>query len=98
MRPSRSSKRCSLRTAELSGENPARVYFTDFNSANLNLQIIYWFDSAEWWDYYAFNHAFNMELLERFNDAGLEFAFPTQTLYVENATADTSQPSSGEPV
>jgi len=86
------------RAAELSGENPARVYFTDFNSANLNIQIIYWFDSAEWWDYYAFNHAFNMELLERFNDAGLEFAFPTQTLYVENATADTSQPSSGEPV
>ena len=88
----------ATRAAELSGENPARVYFTDFNSANLNLQIIYWFDSAEWWDYYAFNHAFNMELLERFNDAGLEFAFPTQTLYVENATADTSQPSSGEPV
>jgi MscS family membrane protein len=82
----------ATRAAELSGENPARVYFTDFNDANLNLQITYWFDSNAWWDYYAFNHAFNMELLERFNGAGLEFAFPTQTLYVENATDGSTPP------
>jgi MscS family membrane protein len=79
----------ATRAAELSGENPARVYFTDFN---LNLQITYWFDSDAWWDYYAFNHSFNMELLERFNEAGLEFAFPTQTLYMENATDGSTPP------
>jgi MscS family membrane protein len=87
----------AARTADLSHENPARVYFTDFNAANLNIQIIYWFDSAEWWDYYAFNHGFNMELLERFNEAGLEFAFPTQTLYVENATDGASPPTQSGP-
>ena len=26
----------------------------------------------------------NMELLKRYNEAGIEFAFPTQTLYVNN--------------
>ena len=26
---------------------------------------------------------FNMDLLERFNEEGIEFAFPTQTLYVK---------------
>lgn len=62
---------------------PPRVYFSDFNAASLNIIVYYWFTPAEWWDYLEFNHDFNMELLRRFNEEGIEFAFPTQTLYVK---------------
>ena len=37
----------------------------------------------DWWEYLHFNHDFNMELLRQFNEEGIEFAFPTQTLYLK---------------
>lgn len=62
---------------------PGRVYFNEFNPASLNIVVYYWFDPPEWWEYLAFTHEFNMELLRRFNEENIEFAFPTQTLYVK---------------
>ncbi len=62
---------------------PPKVYFSDYNAESLNIVVYYWFDPPEWWDYLEFNHDFNMELLTRFNEEGIEFAFPTQTLYVK---------------
>jgi len=62
---------------------PGRVYFSDFNAASLNILVYYWFTPPDWWEYLTFTHEFNMELLRRFNDEGIEFAFPTQTLYVK---------------
>jgi len=64
-------------------DSPPRVYFSDFNAESLNIRVYYWFVPPDWWEFLAFNHEFNMELLRRFNDEGIEFAFPTQTLYVK---------------
>lgn len=63
-------------------ELPPRIFFNDFNAASLNLQIIYWFHPPDYWLFQAFNERVNMEILRRFNDEGIEFAFPTQTLFV----------------
>tara|TARA_B100000989_G_scaffold295472_1_gene276641 strand:- start:186 stop:1331 length:1146 start_codon:yes stop_codon:yes gene_type:complete len=60
---------------------PPRVFFSDFNDWSLNILVIYWYTPANYWDAQAFNEKFNFELLRRFNDAGIEFAFPTQTVY-----------------
>lgn len=65
-------------------DSPPHAYFSDFNAASLNIIVYYWFAPAQWWDYMAFNHDFNMELLQRYNDEGIEFAFPTQTIYVKH--------------
>jgi MscS family membrane protein len=62
---------------------PPRVYFSDFASTSLDIVVYYWFEPPDWWEYLEFNHDFNMELLERFNAEGIEFAFPTQTLYLK---------------
>ena len=70
---------------------PGQVYFSEFNADSLNIVTYYWFAPPDWWQYLAFTHEFNMELLERFNAEGIEFAFPTQTLYVKGqgpVTAD----------
>lgn len=61
---------------------PPRVFFNEFNDAALNLFVIYWYHPADYWQYMAFTEKVNMELLRRFNEAGIEFAFPTQTLYL----------------
>lgn len=64
-------------------DRPAKVLFSDFNAASLNILVVYWYTPPDWWDYQAFNNDFNLELLRRFNDEGIEFAFPTQTLYLK---------------
>jgi MscS family membrane protein len=62
---------------------PGKVYFDEFNAASLNIVVYYWFTPPDWWEYLTFTHDFNMELLRRFNEEGIEFAFPTQTLYLK---------------
>ena len=67
-------------------DRPPRIYFSDFNAASLNIIVFYWHAPPSWWDYMAFNHDFNMELLKRFNEEGIDFAFPTQTLHLKQAS------------
>ncbi len=64
-------------------DRPGQVYFNEFNPASLNIVVYYWFTPPDWWEYLEFTHEFNMELLRRFNEENIEFAFPTQTLYVK---------------
>lgn len=65
---------------------PPRVYFNNFNDSSLNLFAIYWFHPAAYWDYMQFSDQVNTAILERFNEAGIEFAYPTQTLHLANQT------------
>ncbi len=71
------------RSGHFPDDRPPKVLFSDFNAASLNILVVYWYAPPDWWEYQAFNHDFNMELLRRFNDEGVEFAFPTQTLYLK---------------
>jgi len=73
----------TARTDSFPADQPPRVYFSDFNADSLNIVVYYWFAPPDWWEYLAFTHEFNMELLRRYNDEGIEFAFPTQTLYLK---------------
>ncbi len=71
-------------------EFPPRVFFNDFNDCSLNILAIYWYHPPAYWDFLAHAERLNMQLLKRYNEAGIEFAFPTQTLYVNNLT-DSAQ-------
>jgi MscS family membrane protein len=89
----------SARQNNFPADQPPRVYFSDFNAESLNIVVYYWFTPADWWAYLQFNHEFNMELLRRYNEEGVEFAFPTQTLYLKpdsQLQADVHRTSPGE--
>lgn len=62
---------------------PPRVYFSDFNDCSLNLFMVYWVKPPEWWLYHELNDRVNFEILKRFEAEAVEFAFPTQTLYLK---------------
>lgn len=64
-------------------ELPPRVNFSALNSDSLNIQVLFWFHPADYWAYLAFCERFHIDLMRQFNDAGIEFAFPTQTLYLK---------------
>jgi MscS family membrane protein len=62
---------------------PPRVYFSEFNDCSLNLYVVYWVKPPHWWRFHELNDKVNFEILKRFNAEAIEFAFPTQTLYVK---------------
>jgi len=66
---------------------PPRIYFNDFNSTSLNISVSYFYFLSEelghdWWAFLAHGETFNHRLLRAYNEAGIEFAFPTQTLFL----------------
>ena len=70
-------------------ETPPRVAFNEFNADSLNIRAIYWyrFDNDPDRTYFTYlDHCelVNMKLFESFDEAGIDFAFPTQTLYLAN--------------
>ncbi len=78
-------------------KSPPRVYFNDYNAASLNLRVMYWYQltqGRDWWSYNEHAERFNLRLLRAFADAGIEFAFPTQTLYL---AGDPKRPLEGRP-
>ena len=65
---------------------PPRVYFSEFKDYSLEIVVMYWYHPPEYWDYMKFSESVNMEILKEFNKAKIEFAFPSQTLYMANNT------------
>ncbi|MBL7145903.1 MAG: mechanosensitive ion channel family protein [Phycisphaerae bacterium] len=65
------------------GEKPPRVYFSDFNEWSLNIYMSYWVKPADFWLYHKVNEQVNLEIMKRFEAEQIEFAFPSQTLYVK---------------
>ena len=63
---------------------PPRAFFNGFNDWSLNLLVLYWYHPPEYWDFCAFSQQFNLKLMRAFEEEGIEFAFPTQTLYLAN--------------
>jgi MscS family membrane protein len=61
---------------------PPRVYFNNFNADSLNILVLYWYHPPQRWDYLEHAHWVNLQIMERFNAEGIDFAFPTQTLHL----------------
>jgi MscS family membrane protein len=79
---------------------PPRVFFNDLNADSLNLLVVYWFHPPEIWQSVEFAHRINMQIMERFNAEGIDFAFPSQTMYLAGDSKrpiNLGQPASSAP-
>jgi MscS family membrane protein len=63
---------------------PPRVYFNGFNDWSLNITVFVWYHPANYWDMQEWLQPTCLEILRRFNDEGINFAFPSRTLYLAN--------------
>lgn len=63
---------------------PPFFTFQRFNSCSLDLEGFVWFNTDSWWQMREWRARFNAEVLRRFNAAGLDFAYPTTTVFLEN--------------
>lgn len=65
-------------------EFPPRVFFNGFNDSSLDIMMIYWYHPPDYWKYMQFSELVNLQILERFNAEGIDFAYPTQTIHLAN--------------
>ncbi len=63
--------------------------FTDFGDSALIITFVYFVKKSSPDIFYTISNV-NMEILKRFNAAGLEFAFPSQTLYIDKGNSDNT--------
>lgn len=64
----------------------AIVYWRDFGSHSLDILVVYWCKTTDFKEFLKSNEEINMEIKRRFEAAGIEFAFPTQTIHLESNT------------
>lgn len=61
-----------------------RVHFSEFASSSLNFELSYFAMTTDYVEYTSIVQEVNFRLVEEFAKIGVEFAYPTQTLYVQN--------------
>ncbi len=59
-----------------------RIYFTQLGDFSLNWEVVYYVLSPEYEDYLKVQEYINFRLMEIFAQEGIEFAYPTQVVYV----------------
>lgn len=65
-------------------DEDSTIFFSGFGDFSMNIKFIYYINKES--DIANTQNRINMSVLKRFNEAGLEFAFPTQTLYNIDST------------
>ncbi|MEA3522741.1 MAG: mechanosensitive ion channel family protein [Campylobacterota bacterium] len=59
------------------------IAFDSFGDFSLNVMVLYWIKKGS--PIVKAQDEINMQILKKFNEAGLNFAFPTQSLIIDNA-------------
>ena len=68
-----------------------RAHFNSFGDSSLNFEIVYFIDSADFLVYMDTHHEICLRILEKFEKENVEFAYPTQTLFVNRADEEDSE-------
>jgi small-conductance mechanosensitive channel len=60
-----------------------RCHFKSFNDFSLGIETVFFMEIPDYNVYMDVQQAINLEIYRRFAAEGIEFAFPTQTIFVE---------------
>ena len=85
-------KRATQLLEEIFRDNPRTanliISFNKFADCSLNILVVHFWDGSDVKMHFAEMQELNLRIKERFDAEKLEFAFPTQTVYVKNGTAN----------
>lgn len=65
-----------------------RAHFKEYGDFALNYEVVYYVLKPEYNIYMDIQQGINLEMMKKFSEEGIEFAFPTQTLYVNQVSAN----------
>lgn len=60
-----------------------RAHFVQFGDSSLDFEVVYWMLNPEFIAFRNAQQQINLALFEQFGEVGIDFAYPTQTLFVQ---------------
>lgn len=60
-----------------------RAHFKEFGDSALNFEVVYYVLTADYNEYMDIQQGINLALMKQFEQDGIEFAYPTQTLFLK---------------
>jgi len=65
-----------------SGATFDRAHFQKFAASSLDYEVVYFIETSDYNQYMDIQQKINLEIFKTFTEEGIEFAYPTQTLFV----------------
>lgn len=72
-----------------------RAHFKSFGASSLDFETVYIMQTPDYGAYMDTQQAINQAIFERFADEKIEFAFPTQTLYLSRGAKSGASEKQG---
>ncbi|MEE8273055.1 MAG: mechanosensitive ion channel family protein, partial [Alphaproteobacteria bacterium] len=72
-----------------------RAHFTALGASSLDFEAVFYMTVPEYAVYRDTQQAINLALMRRFESLGVEFAYPTQTVFLERANEAAPAPAAG---
>lgn len=69
-----------------------RAHFSAYSAYSLDFEIVYWVESPDYLVYMDIQQDINLEIYRRFSELGVEFAYPTQTVFMEKQNSPEITP------
>jgi len=69
-----------------------RAHFKEFGASALNFEVVYWVLDPDYTLYMDIQQAINLALMRAFEPLGVEFAFPSHTVYLETGEETPAGP------
>lgn len=63
------------------------AFWRDYRNSSLDIMVIYWCRTQDYRQFLGALQELNVEIKRRFDEAGLEFAYPTQTVHLRQENA-----------
>jgi small-conductance mechanosensitive channel len=73
-----------------------RAHFASFGDFSLNFEVVFWVTSPAYPDFMDTTQAINLDIVRRFEAEGIEFAYPTQTVFVEKEEEESEKKKTEE--
>ncbi|MCD4785938.1 MAG: mechanosensitive ion channel family protein [Candidatus Eremiobacteraeota bacterium] len=64
------------------------IYFSEFKESSLNIFLYFFIESTAWDDFLRARQEVGLSIIKAFENMGIEFAFPTRTIYMEKSEND----------
>ncbi len=61
-----------------------RVHFKEYGNSSLNFEASYFVKSSDYSTYMDVQESINLEIFRRFREEGIEFAYPTRTVFIQD--------------
>lgn len=71
-------------TAKYSEITLDRCHFAEFGSSSLDFEYVYWMNSPDYNPYMDIQEKINLDIMKKFQEQNVEFAYHTQTVFVKN--------------